>query len=641
MIHQGWQESTQHETVSIDWFDLLCAFFVEEIKQNPWVSTILQTQPLVNLSVREGDDEVAVDYDAFIQQLEQFGAQVLQQIEQVLEQLRQEQTAGFQMLQERIDEYLPTLLGLTEQIHTLVEALHIEATRRPLYERYPGQELTQRTETVIRDHTLLFVGRDEEMEQLDALFRQSSGALVITAPAGYGKTALLANWLSLRHNEGCFIARHFFRKEYDDVNRLDSVPNALFNLLRQLYIYYGVEGELPPRDEGLLRDTLLGLLRERGARDDEPLVLLLDGLDEAERELVLTLPEPLPEGVYVVASIRADRHETPAPMRSWLRNAQRLPLDHLSRDAVGDYLTRAGDGELTPYAQDARFVEQVARKTEGYPLYLRYLAEELVDAARRGEKVDALLERTPRGFNEYVQAQVDRLAQAVQNAPKVQRLFALLASAQGALAESDVETLAELTPFELAALPWQVTRWFARQERDGERYYAFTHPRLGDAFKSALGNLAQEARQQLLDYCARWEQHSSPYALRHYAAHLKESGDYDALYALARNERYIQAQSTRLPSEPELPLRTLQTALQAAIEQENLPVIAEVMCDTPNRLSRTTKRPSKRCKQATWSALSDLRNRNWNRTTNSEPSGCYCSPTTATPETTSAAQRGA
>ncbi|GBC91616.1 HTH-type transcriptional regulator MalT [bacterium HR15] len=440
---------------------------------------------------------------------------------------------------------------------------------------------------MIRAHTALFVGRERELERLDALFEQPSGVLIVTAPAGYGKTALLANWLDQRHGNGCFIAHHFFRREYDDANRLDSVPNALFNLLRQLYIYYGVERELPPRDEGQLRDALLGLLQERGALPEEPLVLLLDGLDEAEKELLPPLPSPLPEGVYVVVAIRADETETPAMLRPWMQmQVQRMHLQSLPHTAVIDYLARAGDGELAAYAQDASFVELVLQKTEGYPLHLRFLVDDLLQVATSGGDVRAALERTPQGFDNYVREQLRHLARSLANAEKVQRLFALLATALGALSEREIEALTELNAFELEALPREATRWFSITERDGARFYAFTHPTLGDAFEGALGALAHEARQQLLDYCARWQEHRSPYALRHYPAHLREANRTDTLYQLARDEAFLQAQRETLPAEPDLPLRTLQTALDAAIAQEHAPIIAEMMLRHAHRAAQ-------------------------------------------------------
>ncbi|GBC91615.1 hypothetical protein HRbin15_00069 [bacterium HR15] len=122
MLQSGWQEGERSESVTLDWFDLLCAFFAEELKQNKRVAHIFQSQLLANLAV-EG---VSIDYGAFTQQLERFAGQAmarLQQIEQTLEQLRQEQAEGFQVLQQRLDEYLPVLIAHTETIQTVLQTL--------------------------------------------------------------------------------------------------------------------------------------------------------------------------------------------------------------------------------------------------------------------------------------------------------------------------------------------------------------------------------------------------------------------------------------------------------------------------------------------------------------------------------------
>jgi hypothetical protein len=54
----------------------------------------------------------------------------------------------------------------------------------------------------------------------------------------------------------------------------------------------------------------------------------------------------------------------------------------------------------------------------------------------------------------------------------------------------------------------------------------------------------------LLTWCAQWQTHKSPYALRHYAEHLREAKQVDALYALARDEAFAQAQIESVPTTP-------------------------------------------------------------------------------------------
>ncbi len=45
--------------------------------------------------------------------------------------------------------------------------------------------------------------------------------MTISAPAGYGKSALLANWIDRRRDSGDFVAYHFFSTSDDDVEKAD------------------------------------------------------------------------------------------------------------------------------------------------------------------------------------------------------------------------------------------------------------------------------------------------------------------------------------------------------------------------------------------------------------------------------------
>jgi len=595
MVQRGWDDSEPDNIVThLDWFDLLCAFFVYDLKTNEKVRTIFEGQLLAQLTV-EGTPLTLEVFQATFEELGKAMVNRLEQLDAHLEKLRSEQAEGFAGVQGRLDEMLPSLALLPDvaaQQQTLAallqEALR-ELRRRPLYERYAGWEVAGRVEELLREYTTLFVGREDTLAGLDAFLTENrSGVLVITARAGYGKTALLANWSRTRHGDGCFAAYHFFSHR-SDVTR--PLANGLRNLLRQLYIYHESPDESLPDDEIRLRETLYGIVRERGAHDSEPLVIVLDGLDEAERSFSPPFPTPLPDGVYVVVSARADEGDEPEYLRGWTEGAGRIHLDRLPRVAIAEWLRRTGEGELALFADDAAFVAQVDETTEGFPLYLRYLTEELAQAAKGGGDARVLLDQTPRGFGAYVRQQLKQLAQVeeVHRQREVQELFALLSVARGALSAADVEALTELTVWDLPALPWQVTRWFTMREKEDTTTYAFAHSLLADEFERALGRQAQKAKERLLDYCARWQEHRSPYALRHYAEHLLEAKRYDELYALARNEAFQQAQADTLADEPHAPLRTLQAALEGAMVQYDATKMAEFCLTHARRLIEITQ----------------------------------------------------
>jgi hypothetical protein len=99
--------------------------------------------------------------------------------------------------------------------------------------------------------------------------------------------------------------------------------------------------------------------------------------------------------------------------------------------------------------------------------------------------------------------------------------------------------------------------------------------------------------ERLLKWCENWREHPSfPYILRHYAEHLYEKcpmtnermtneqmTNYAELCRLALDSDFKQAQTEHLPDEPNLPLKTVQLALQSAIQLEDAPMMARLLIE--------------------------------------------------------------
>jgi tetratricopeptide (TPR) repeat protein len=579
MVQHGWEDlADDGTTVHLEWFDLLCAFFVYELKTNEQLRSIFESKLLAELTV-EG-----ISLTSLQAQYEKLGKEMVRRLERLdahFDQLRAEQTEGFMSLQERLDEILPQLLLLsdvTEQQRALQEMLQValrELSRSLLYERYAGIEVANRVEKLVNDYITLYVGRENEIARLDSLLNEKPcGLLTVTAKAGFGKTALLANWITAWKGEGYFIAYHFFSHR-DDISRLDD---AYRNLLRQIFIYYEIKDEPLPNNEQILRDTLVGILQERKARADEPLVIVLDALDEAERPFYPPFPEPLPEGMFVIVSARADKGEVPEYLSNWADGAIPLHLTRLPRVAIADYLRRAGEGELAEFAVDGRFVAEIDHKTEGFPLYLRYMTEELVQEKKKGQDVCVKLAQTPKGFKEYVSQQLKHLDK-LDLSEQTWNFFALLAVAKGALHHKEIKAITGMRDRDLRQMSefWQVTRWLSITGEGEYSTYAFTHHLLGETFEGALSDDAEAAEEKLLVYCADWQEHLSPYALQRYAEHLLDIGRTTTLYSLARDEEFRRAQAKVFPDNPYLQLRTVQMALQGAADSDDAAAMAEFL----------------------------------------------------------------
>jgi len=102
-----------------------------------------------------------------------------------------------------------------------------------------------------------------------------------------------------------------------------------------------------------------------------------------------------------------------------------------------------------------------------------------------------------------------------------------------------------------------------------------------------MGDDAEEALEDLMEWCARWQKHKNPYALRYYAEHLYDENQWDKLFTLSKDEVFASVQAECLPSEPDLPLKTVQTALRGAAKTDNAAAMAEFLLLHAQRLMRT------------------------------------------------------
>jgi hypothetical protein len=123
-------------------------------------------------------------------------------------------------------------------------------------EQYIGYEIEAQVKRIVNEYTQQpFEGREEEKRRLDEFVtNNSTGVLLVTAAAGFGKSALLSHWQQTRQ-EDCFIAYHCFSYRYEKTR---SLSEAYRHLLKQLYLYYNIRNGQFPNDENGMRDILVG-----------------------------------------------------------------------------------------------------------------------------------------------------------------------------------------------------------------------------------------------------------------------------------------------------------------------------------------------------------------------------------------------
>jgi len=256
---------------------------------------------------------------------------------------------------------------------------------------------------LIDEKTRGFVGRGFVFEKIERFFTESDrGYFLLTGEPGIGKTALIAEMVR-RHGWV-----HHFNSRPAGIYRPEAF---LENVCGQLVVAYGLEQtSLPPEassDGGFLISLLEKAARKLGR--DEKGVLLIDALDETDRDGLLAgvnplyLPSSLPAGIYAVVSSRPLRDgEEPTfagpvcglklrhDSTQNLADVRELVEGQLGRRGIGQYLAAQS---LT----EAEFVERMVEKSAGNFMYLSYV----LPAIDEGAYQDRELEELPDGLQRY------------------------------------------------------------------------------------------------------------------------------------------------------------------------------------------------------------------------------------------------
>ena len=272
-----------------------------------------------------------------------------------------------------------------------------------------------------------FQGRKDLIKRIDAAIADMDrGYVVIRGEAGVGKSALAAHLVWTRP-----CVYHFTRLEGGA-----RIPvEARRSLAAQLILAWGLADQFTPggnfprgadRPDWLLK--VIHAAAEARNRDPQrqgrPIVLVVDGLDEAEADppgmstgipLGLPRPESLPTGVYVVATGRFGIGMSPFTTS----RSCRVEIEVEGEENLADmhaYLTRVLTGPNPDLAlttalahqrvNTAWFIQVLMRRCHGVWIYLRYVLDEIRTGNRAPHDVASL----PAGLRGYYLQQIHRWA---------------------------------------------------------------------------------------------------------------------------------------------------------------------------------------------------------------------------------------
>ena len=323
-----------------------------------------------------------------------------------------------------------------------------------------------------------FVGRDWLVADFDEFVHTNQhGYFLLEADAGIGKTAFLA-WLTRERG----YVHHFVQLAPPGQ---EGIVAGLRNLAAQLVVAWELDADLVeafPSAAALRPQFLPTVLRAAAqARDEhrpgEPIVVVVDGLDEAARlpgQNNLGLPRQLPPGVYVLVSQRpADvTLQVDTPRRVFRLAAEDAPN-------LQDMATFLREAALRGGVRDPSvFVETLLKRCRGVWIYLAYVIDEIEHGQRGLDALDDL----PFGLWQYYEQQWRRWRDehlAAWDATHLP-LLAALGAADEALPFELLCDLAGVVPAPPRRLLEEHWRPFLTIRREPERRYGLFHASLRD-----------------------------------------------------------------------------------------------------------------------------------------------------------------
>ena len=338
---------------------------------------------------------------------------------------------------------------------------------------HPLAEERSHHEAFLETRTRVHVPREEIERRISQYVElDDTRPLVVSGPAGSGKSATLAHWTRefLGHppRREPFVVVRFIGASAVSTNLTTLLQNLCAELITQFQLTEPRRQSDPkeqpprelqvPRDPAKLLEQWPEILKAAGASGK--VVIVLDGLNQLDRSAdprqSAWIPQSLPPGVRMI--VGALDRGSPAMEGDWLASLRQRGLLEVAMGPLGDAECRRLIAALPSVFCKTLDEQQVARLLENgatrNPLFLTVALEEL-RVFGSFERLQEAIASLPRLDDEAVGGDparaverlfarvVDRLArESERSAPGLARaLFELLASSRGGLMESEMDAL--------------------------------------------------------------------------------------------------------------------------------------------------------------------------------------------------------
>lgn len=375
-------------------------------------------------------------------------------------------------------------------------------------------------------------------ELLDEELSKNNNWLLLYGSPGCGKTTLSACY-NPSDEAVEVLGRYFFKVPNDIISRAVRCSEGSFlEWLESVYIAKtGIELEIKSLEDKRKSvvswlqaiDSMLSSEHKQG-------VIIIDGLDELATDsgsrvdsILSLLPESLPSHIKVILSCISE-NILPANVIGKIGAESRIEVMPLEMASCETFIhDNSGEWEK-PYS----FIQAVAQKTEGHPLYMNYLCRYISDAFDATTKIEVLNDwvNSLPSIGGDIRSYYDAVWKKADPNGFVYEVLAILSQARGPLEETQlVNMMLSPNPYEFKSATAEFRHLMKEQESD---LYELYHSSFRLYISEKLSSTVSVTNDQIAKYCETNKE--SRYAIENHLHHVVNGSDVNKGLAMCNQE---------------------------------------------------------------------------------------------------------
>lgn len=287
-------------------------------------------------------------------------------------------------------------------------------------------------------------------DALDELIKQDGNWFLMYGAPGCGKTVLSASYNATE--ETCILGRYFFKVPEDNISVAERCSVRYFvDWFEKLFIQYtGSELEiLKPEEKKKRIASWLFEIGESLSSEGKNGLIIIDGLDELVTnglnvisDFLNIIASALPDNVKILLSCTS-RDILPDAVVNLLISERTIEVKPLDMAACEVFIA----SHCKVLKCDYSFIQTVALKTEGHPLYMNYLCRYITDHFSENTKdyeLETWIEELP-SIGGNIETYYDVIWRKVSADGVSLEILSILSQVRGGVAESELTEMLQST----------------------------------------------------------------------------------------------------------------------------------------------------------------------------------------------------